>query len=65
MPEAENTVNKRTQLNPRDSSETDDEGTKAGMTMNKWKKCKEKHYSPYSMVIPAPGNVVKAYLYKS
>lgn len=38
MAEAENTVNKTTQLNPRDSSETDDEGTKAGMTMNKWKK---------------------------
>ena len=42
MAEAENTVNTRTQLNPRDSSETDDEGTKAGMTMNKWKKCKKK-----------------------
>lgn len=38
MAEAENTVNKTTQLNPWDSSETDDEGTKAGMTMNKWKK---------------------------
>jgi len=37
MAEAENTVNTRTQLNHRDSSETDDEGTKAGMTMNKWK----------------------------
>ena len=41
MADEENTVNTVTQFDHRDSSEIEEHGTKARMTVNKWKKRKE------------------------